>query len=367
MTPREWAGSDEPAPVWPGRNWPLGATWTEESTNFAVYTPDATAVWVCLFDDDRDGTEQETRHRLTEHSLGIWHGALPGLPVGQRYGYRVDGPWEPDLGLVFNPAKLLLDPYARAVSGSFTADPAIYGYHRPGGRRPARHEPRDRDDADSAPYVGRGVVFADDFDWGGEQPIRRRWRDTAIYELHVKGFTRLHDRVPEHLRGTYAGLATPAVTDYLKDLGVTAVELLPVHQFVSEPRLAKQGLVNYWGYNSLSFFSPDAAYAASGDRGQQVTEFKEMVKAFHAAGLEVILDVVYNHTAEADPLGPTLSFRGLDDLGYYQRAFPDPRDRHQPDTYWDITGCGNTVDADHPAALRLILDSLRYWVTEMHV
>ena len=197
--------------------------------------------------------------------------------------------------------------------------------------------------------------------------MQRRWRDTVIYELHVKGFTRLHDRIPEELRGTYAGLGHHVVTDYLQDLGVTAVELLPVHEFVSEPHLAPHGLTNYWGYNSIGYFAPHSAYSSSGDRGQQVGEFKQMVKNLHDAGIEVILDVVYNHTAEAGATGPTLSFRGLDDLGYYQRAFPDPRAKDQPDTYWDITGCGNTVDADHPAALRLILDSLRYWVTEMHV
>ena len=224
-----------------------------------------------------------------------------------------------------------------------------------------------RDERDSAPYVAKGVVVHDEFDWGDERPMLRRWRDTVIYELHVKGFTKLHDRIPEELRGTYAGLGHPVVTDYLRDLGVTAVELLPIHEFVSEPHLAEHGLSNYWGYNSIGYFAPHSAYSSSGDRGQQVTEFKQMVKNLHAAGLEVILDVVYNHTGEAAATGPTLSFRGLDDLGYYQRAYPDPTDRHQPDTYWDITGCGNTVNAGNPAALRLILDSLRYWVTEMHV
>ncbi|HEY5421492.1 MAG TPA: glycogen debranching protein GlgX [Marmoricola sp.] len=346
MTPRDWTAAGESVAVWPGRNWPLGATWGEESTNFAVYAPEATCLWLCLFAED--GTE--TRHELTERSLGIWHGALPGVSVGQRYGFRADGPWEPGLGLRFNPNKLLLDPYARAVSGEVTPDRAVFGDN----------------DRDSAPYVSRSVVVHDDFDWGDDPKLGRRWRDTVVYELHVKGFTALQSLVPEHLRGTYAGLADPAVTDYLRDLGVTAVELLPVQQFTSEPAVVKRGLTNYWGYNTIGFFAPHAAYSSSGDRGQQVTEFKQMVKAMHAAGLEVYLDVVYNHTAESDASGPTLSFRGLDDLGFYQHA-EDKEGRTDPARYWDVTGCGNTVAAHHPPVLRLILDSLRYWVTEMHV
>ncbi|MDT0184344.1 glycogen debranching protein GlgX [Microbacterium sp. ARD31] len=354
-----WNHDGETMTVWPGRHYPLGATWSHESTNFAVYAPAAEQVWVCLFDDE--GTE--VRHLLTEHSLGVWHGALPGVSPGTRYGYRAHGPWNPDAGLRFNANKLLLDPYGKAVSGDLLVDDAIFGY--------AKGDPDTISELDSAPYVPRSVVVYDDFQWGADTSPRRRWRDTVIYELHVKGMTQLHDRVPEELRGTYAGLATPAVTDYLKDLGITAVELLPVHQFVSEPALAERGLVNYWGYNSISFFAPHNGYAHAGDRGQQVTEFKQMVKDFHAAGLEVILDVVYNHTAEAGPLGPTLSFRGLDDLGYYQRVVrapvADAGEDPMPDTYWDVTGCGNTVDATHTQSLRMILDSLRYWVTEMHV
>ena len=354
MAPGLWRTRGETAPIWPGRNFPLGSTWSDEATNFAVWAPEGSAAWVCLFDED--GTE--TRHRLTERSLGIWHGAVPGVAVGTRYGYRVAGPWAPEQGLRFNPAKLLLDPYARAVSGDLVQDPAIFGYDEA--------DPTRRDDADSAAYVPKSVVVDDRFDWGEDRPVQRRWRDSVIYELHVKGMTQLHDRVPEHLRGTYAGLATPAVTDYLRDLGVTAVELLPVHQFCTEPAVAGRGLVNYWGYNSIGFFAPHAAYSASGDRGEQVTEFKRMVKAFHEAGLEVILDVVYNHTAEAGTSGPTLSFRGLDDK-IYHRVSPTKAGEPFPDTYWDVTGCGNTVDASHPFALRMILDSLRYWVTEMHV
>jgi glycogen debranching enzyme GlgX len=351
--------------VWPGRSWPLGAEWGEESTNFAVYAPAATALWVCLFDGHAEtGDLLETRYELTEHTLGIWHGALPGIRRGQRYGFRADGEWDPDAGLRFNPAKLLLDPYARATSGSFTTEPPVFGHVRTDAGEDLVGV---RDDRDSAPYVAKGVVVHDEFDWGEDRPMQRRWRDTVIYELHVKGFTKLHDRIPEELRGTYAGLGHPVVTDYLRDLGVTAVELLPIHQFVSEPHLSAHGLTNYWGYNSIGYFAPHSAYSSSGDRGQQVGEFKQMVKNLHAAGLEVILDVVYNHTAEAGADGPTLSFRGLDDLGFYERVASDPRDKEQPDTYWDITGCGNTVDTDNPAALRLILDSLRYWVSEMHV
>ena len=354
VTPGLWRTRGETAAVWPGSNYPLGSTWSTEATNFAVWAPEATAAWVCVIDDD-GGEEQ---HRLTEQSLGIWHGAVPGVPVGARYGYRVAGPWEPEQGLRFNRNKLLLDPYARAISGELVHEPAIFGY-RIGA-------PEERDPQDSAGCVPLSVVVADDFEWGDDPPMRRRWRDTVIYELHVKGMTQLHDRVPEHLRGTYAGLATPAVTDYLRDLGVTAVELLPIHQFCTEPAVAARGLSNYWGYNSIGFFAPHAAYSSSGDRGQQVTEFKSMVKAFHEAGLEVILDVVYNHTAESGVDGPTLSFRGLDDKVYHRVA---PGEVGEPfhDQYWDVTGCGNTLDASHPFALRMVLDSLRYWAAEMHV
>jgi glycogen operon protein len=355
VTPGLWRNLGDRASVWPGRNYPLGATWSEESTNFAVHAPNATAVWVCIF----DGEDAESRHQLTEQTLGIWHGAIPGVEPGTCYGYRVDGPWDPEDGLRFNVDKLLLDPFARAVSGTVENDPAIFGYDM--------SAPDERSTVDSAPYVPRSVVVADDgFDWGGDQPLHHRWRDTVVYELHVKGMTQLHDRVPEHLRGTYAGLGTPAVVDYLKDLGVSAVELLPIHQFASEPTVVDRGLTNYWGYNSIGFFAPHNAYSASGDRGQQVTEFKAMVKAFHDAGIEVLLDVVYNHTAEAAALGPTLSFRGLDDRGFYNRVTTEQGEAFD-DTYWDVTGCGNTVDAANPHTLRLILDSLRYWVTEMHV
>jgi glycogen operon protein len=352
-----WTKLGETATVWPGRNWPLGATWTPAQTNFAVYAPNATALWLCLFDDQ----DVETRYELTEVSLGIWHGALPDIAPGTRYGYRADGPWDPSNGHRFNVNKLLLDPYGLATSGTIRHDHALFGYDW--------DDPTLMDRADSAPVTARSVVVDPSFDWEGDAPMKTRWRDTVIYELHVKGFTQLHDRVPEHLRGTYAGLGSPAVVDYLRDLGVTAVELLPVHQFFSEPALLERGLTNYWGYNSICYFAPDAAYSSSGDRGQQVREFKEMVKALHRAGIEVILDVVYNHTAEADPKGPTLSFRGLDDKGFYKRVPPreGPQGWRWDDTYWDVTGCGNTVNTWDDLALRLILDSLRYWVSEMHV
>ncbi len=363
MNPGLWNDQHDRADVWPGQHHPLGATWSEESTNFAVYAPEATSVEVCLFDGTEDGSEVETRFQLTEYTLGIWHGAIPGVARGQLYGYRVDGPWDPENGRRFNAAKLLLDPYARAVSGSVVPDQAIFGYELPAAEddEDERAEKElTRNDVDSAPYMAKSVVVHNDFDWGPDEVRPKvRWTDTVIYELHVKGFTKLHKEIPEELRGTYAGLTTPAVVNYLKDLGITTVELLPVHQFVPEPDLADKGLTNYWGYNSIGFFAPHNAYSSSGDRGEQITEFKNMVKALHEAGLEVILDVVYNHTAEGSPLGPTLSFRGLDDLAYYKHV--------DEGTYWDVTGCGNTVDASHPHALRMILDSLRYWVTEMHV
>jgi glycogen operon protein len=338
-------------PVWPGSLEPLGATWSAEATNFAVYSPEATGVEVCLFDE----RGRETRLPLTERTLGIWHGAVPGVPVGARYGFRADGRWAPHEGRFFNRAKLLLDPYARAIAGDLDPVEAVFAYGEAGPDQP--------NPADSAPYVPRSVVVHDDFDWEDDTAPRVSWTDTVIYELHVKGFTCLHPAMPPELRGTYAGLAHPSVVRYLTDLGVTAVELLPVHQFLTEVQLSARGMTNYWGYNSIGFFAPHHPFSASGDRGGQVTEFKQMVKALHAAGLEVILDVVYNHTAESALDGPTLSFRGLDNRGYYLHR----NLRHGDARYLDLTGCGNTFDASYPAALRLILDSLRYWVTDMHV
>ena len=338
-----------PAEPWPGRWSPLGATYDGQGTNFALWAEGARAVELCLFDE----AGAETRLPLTEVTVHVWHGYLPGVGPGQRYGYRVHGPWDPWRGARWNPHKLLLDPYARAVDGEWVLDDAVFGHVR------AHGDDTVRDDRDSAPHVPRSVVVDGSFDWGDDRPPRVPWPDTVIYELHVKGFTRRHPGVPPHLRGTYAGLAHPAAVAHLAGLGVTAVELLPVHHFLSEERLTRLGLSNYWGYNSLAYFAPHAAYSSRGSRGEQVQEFREMVRALHAAGIEVILDVVYNHTAEGDHLGPTLAYRGIDNGTYYRLR--DGR------WYTDYTGCGNTLDVRHPHVLQLITDSLRYWVTEMHV
>ncbi|MFD9244405.1 glycogen debranching protein GlgX [Streptomyces sp. NPDC059556] len=323
-------------------------------TNFALWAGGAEAVELCLFDPD--GTE--LRLPLTELTHEIWHGFVPGVGAGQRYGYRVHGRWDPWTGARWNPAKLLLDPYARAVDGDFTLPPEVYGHVRDW---PQQHVADTvRDERDSAPHVPKGVVVLDDDDWSDDRRPKTPWQDSVIYELHVKGFTRLHPGIPEHLRGTYAGLAHPAAVEHLVRLGVTAVELLPVHQFAHEDHLLRRGLRNHWGYNSIGYFAPHAGYSASGTTGQQVGEFKRMVRALHAAGIEVILDVVYNHTAEAGELGPTLSLKGVDNRGYY-RLQSDAR------RYADYTGCGNTLHVVQPQVLRLITDSLRYWVTEMGV
>ncbi|MCX4983587.1 glycogen debranching protein GlgX [Streptomyces sp. NBC_00572] len=323
-------------------------------TNFALWAGGAEAVELCLFDPD--GTER--RLPLTELTHEIWHGFVPGIGAGQRYGYRVHGRWDPWTGARWNPAKLLLDPYARAVDGDFTLPPEVYGHVRDW---PQQHVADTvRDERDSAPYVPKGVVVQDDDDWSDDRRPKTPWQDSVIYELHVKGFTKLHPGVPEQLRGTYAGLAHPAAVEHLVRLGVTAVELLPVHQFAHEDHLLRRGLRNHWGYNSIGYFAPHAGYSSSGTTGQQVGEFKRMVRALHAAGIEVILDVVYNHTAEAGELGPTLSLKGIDNRGYY-RLQSDAR------RYSDYTGCGNTLHVVQPQVLRLITDSLRYWVTEMGV
>ncbi|MGC0374777.1 glycogen debranching protein GlgX [Streptomyces sp. SAI-229] len=351
-------------PVRPGRPTPLGARFRAgpdgvAGTNFALWAGGAEGVELCLFDE----RGRESRARLTELTHGIWHGFVPGVLPGQRYGYRVHGRWDPWTGARWNPAKLLLDPYARAVDGAEGNDysslpPEVYGHVRDW---PEQHVADTvRDDRDSAPYVPKGVVVHDDDDWADDHRPKTPWADSVIYELHVKGFTRRHPGVPEELRGTYAGLAHPAAVEHLVRLGVTAVELLPVHQFAHEDHLLRRGLRNYWGYNSIGYFAPHAGYAASGTTGQQVGEFKRMVRALHAAGIEVILDVVYNHTAEAGELGPTLSLKGVDNRGYY-RLQPDAR------RYADYTGCGNTLHVVQPHVLRLITDSLRYWVTEMGV
>ncbi|MCH0538033.1 glycogen debranching protein GlgX [Streptomyces sp. MUM 203J] len=348
--------------VWPGTPTPLGARFRVGAdgvagTNFALWAGGAEGVEVCLF--GRDGGE--TRVPLAELTHEIWHGFVPGVRPGQRYGFRVHGRWDPWTGARWNPAKLLLDPYARAVDGDYGAlglPPEVYGHVRDWPDQ--RVADTVRDERDSAPYVPKGVVVHDDDDWAEDRRPKTPWADSVIYELHVKGFTRRHPGVPEALRGTYAGLAHPAAVEHLVRLGVTAVELLPVHQFAHEDHLLRRGLRNYWGYNSIGYFAPHAAYSASGTGGEQVAEFKRMVRALHSAGIEVILDVVYNHTAEAGEFGPMLSLRGIDNRGYY-RLQSDPR------RYADYTGCGNTLHVVQPQVLRLITDSLRYWVTEMGV
>ncbi|MGW4076792.1 glycogen debranching protein GlgX [Streptomyces asiaticus] len=348
-------GSPEPLGARPCRG-PDGA-W---GTNFALWAGGAEAVELCLFDDDG----RELRCPLTELTHQVWHGFVPGVLPGRRYGYRVHGRWDPWMGARWNPAKLLLDPYARAVDGDFALPAEVYGHVRDW---PQQHVADTvRDDRDSAPYVPKGVVIGDDAaagapdEWTEDRRPKTPWAESVIYELHVRGFTMRHPGVPPELRGTYAGLAHPAAIEHLTRLGVTAVELLPVHQFAHEDHLLRRGLRNYWGYNSIGYFAPHAGYAAGGTRGQQVGEFRRMVRALHAAGIEVILDVVYNHTAEANELGPTLSLRGVDNRGYY-RLQQDPR------RYADFTGCGNTLNVLQPQVLRLITDSLRYWVTEMGV
>jgi isoamylase len=339
----------------PGHPYPLGASWDGEGVNFALFSEHATGVDLCLFDAAIPGLE---RHRVTlrRRTGHVWHVYLPEARPGVLYGYRVHGPYEPRAGARFNPAKLLLDPYARAIAGVVTLRDEMLGYRLAGPDRDLVPDERD-----SAPFVPKSVVVDRAFDWEDDRPPRRPWSETVIYELHVKGFTARHAEIPPEIRGTYAGLASPAAIAHLTELGVTAVELLPVHHSVSEQRLVDSGLVNYWGYNSIGFFAPDPRFAFSGDRGQQVAEFKTMVKALHRAGLEVILDVVYNHTAEGDHRGPTLCFRGIDNAVYY-RLVANDRTR-----YLDYTGCGNTLDTTHPETIRLIMDSLRYWVVEMHV
>jgi glycogen operon protein len=323
--------------------------------NFALFSENATAVDLCLFDET--GAPQETdRIRIEECTDHIWHLYLPEVRPGQHYGYRVHGPYEPEAGHRFNPAKLLLDPYAKAIAGTTDWSDALFGY-----RMGDPKTDRSLDEQDNAGSIPKCVVVDQAFTWGGDQLLRTPWDRTVIYELHVKGFTARHPDIPKNLRGTYAGLATPAVIEHLQHVGITAVELLPVHHFIRDKYLVGRGLTNYWGYNSIGFFAPENHYATSPIRAQHVWEFKTMVKALHSAGIEIILDVVYNHTGEGNHLGPTLSFRGIDNASYY-RLVPD-----QPRYYLDYTGCGNTLNVRHPQILQLIMDSLRYWVLEMHV
>jgi glycogen operon protein len=341
--------------TWPGSPYPQGATWDGSGVNFAVFSENATGVELCLFDGP-DGSDEGARVPMTERTDQVWHVYLPEVRPGQRYGYRVHGPYDPAQGHRFNPAKLLLDPYAKAIDGTIRWSEALFGYR-------VGHPDADlsRDEQESAAYLPKSVVIDPAFTWGDDRPPRTPWNETLIYEIHVKGFTARHPEVPAPLRGTYAGLACPPVVDYLRWLGVTAVELLPAHQFVVDKHLVDRGLTNYWGYNSIGFFAPDVRYASGGRLGQQVAEFKTMVKTLHQAGIEVILDVVYNHTGEGNHLGPTLCFRGIDNASYYRLV---PHDRRY---YMDYTGCGNTLNMTHPRTLQLIMDSLRYWVLEMHV
>ncbi|MDB9314791.1 glycogen debranching protein GlgX [Spirulina sp. CS-785/01] len=339
--------------IWTGQSYPLGATWDGKGTNFAIFSENADAVELCLFDEQ----DRETRIELTEVNHFVWHCYLPGIGPGQRYGYRVYGPFLPSYGHRFNANKLLIDPYAKAIAGDVTHDESVFAY------------PWESDDEDlgfsslnSAACIPKGIVIDESFDWEGDELLRIPRHESVIYEVHVKGFTQQHPDIPKPLRGTYAGLAHPVAIDYLKSLGITAVELLPVHHFhKNQGHLVAKGLTNYWGYDSLNFFAPYSGYSSSGMYGEQVREFKEMVKALHQAGIEVILDVVYNHTGEGNQMGPTLSFRGIDNSSYYRTVEDNKR------YYMDFTGCGNSLNVRHPQVLKLITDSLRYWVQEMHV
>jgi glycogen operon protein len=336
--------------VWPGHPYPLGATWDGQGVNFALFSENAEGVELCLFDPS--GKEEVERIELRERTDRIWHCYLPYCRLGQLYGYRVHGPYDPDNGHRFNANKLLLDPYAKATVGPLDWEHPHFGY-RPG----AGEEDLALDEQDNAAGMPKCRVVETAFTWDDDRPPRTSWEESIIYELHVKGFTQRHPDVPEDLRGTYAGLASAPAIEHLKKLGVTAVELMPVHSFVDDKHLAAKGLKNYWSYNSIGFFAPDMRYSATGS----ISEFKTMVKRLHSAGLEVILDVVYNHTAEGNHLGPTLSFRGIDNAAYYRLTPDDPR------YYMDFTGTGNTLNMMHPRVLQLIMDSLRYWILEMHV
>ncbi|OFP35977.1 glycogen debranching protein GlgX [Corynebacterium sp. HMSC071B10] len=344
--------SPEAPIVWPGSAYPLGSTYDGAGTNFALFSGVAERVELCLIDDDG----AETRVELEEVDNHVWHGYLPTVSPGQRYGYRVHGPWDPANGKRCDANKLLIDPYARAFDGTFNTHSSLFSYDT------TADEPgTGRNEEDSLGHTMLSVVINPFFDWGDDRNPRIPDEETVIYECHVKGMTQTHPEVPENLRGTYAGMAHPAVVDYLKDLGVTSVELLPVHQFFQDDRLKELGLRNYWGYNTFGFFAPEHHYASSSNPGDAVAEFKHMVRAYHDAGMEVILDVVYNHTAEGNHLGPTIAFRGIDNEAYYRLVEDDKYH------YMDYTGTGNSFNVRDPHSLQLIMDSLRYWVTEMHV
>lgn len=341
--------------VWPGQPYPLGASWTGTGVNFAVFSENATGVDLCLF-DSADSTQEAHRIPLTEQTAHVWHAFLPDVMPGQLYGFRVSGPFEPEAGHRFNPAKVLLDPYAKGVGRDVRWSDELFGY-----KFGDPKQDLSQDERDSAPFAPLGVVIDDAFTWGDDRPLRTPWHKTLIYEAHVKGMTQLHPGVPEKLRGTYLGMASDAVIEHLKQLGVTAVELMPIQHRLDDRHLVDQGLTNYWGYNTLAFFAPELRYAAPDMTQGPVQQFKMMVRTLHAAGIEVLLDVVYNHTAEGSHLGPTLSLRGIDNASFYRLVDANPR------YYMDYTGCGNSMRMRHPNALQLIMDSLRYWVREMHV
>jgi isoamylase len=344
-----------PIKTWLGYPYPLGATWLGNGVNFALFSEHATSVDLCLF-DSMEAREENIRIPVTEHTDQVWHIFLPEAQPGQIYGYRVSGPYEPEIGMRFNSSKLLLDPYAKAIAGRVEWGDEMFGYVV-GGEK----EDLTRDFRDDAWGMPKAVVIDNAFNWGGDRKLVRPLAESIIYEVHVKGFTKLCPSVPPELRGTYAGLGSTWAIDYFKHLGVTAVELLPVHAHIDDKALVDRGLTNYWGYNTIGFFAPEAKYSGSGDRGGQVNEFKIMVRNLHAAGIEVILDVVYNHTAEGNQLGPTLGFRGIDNIASYRLRTENPR------FYLDFTGTGNTFNLLHPRTLQLVMDSLRYWVLEMHV
>ncbi len=334
---------------WPGKPYPFGATYDGSGTNFAIFSEVAERVELCLF--DADGTE--SRVALIEVDGFVWHGFLPEVEPGQLYGYRVYGPYDPAAGHRCNPNKLVLDPYSKAIGGEFDWDQALFGYNF--------GDPDSRNDVDSAPHMPKSVVINPFFDWGVDRPPNREYADTVIYEAHVKGMTQTYPEIPERVRGTYTAIAHPVIIEHLQNLGVTAIELMPVHHFANDATLIEKGLSNYWGYNTIGFFAPDSKYTSSTTPGGQVQEFKAMVRALHEAQIEVILDVVYNHTAEGNHLGPTLSMRGIDNVAYYRLVDDDKQ------YYMDYTGTGNSLNVGHPHSLQLIMDSLRYWVTEMHV
>ncbi|MDG4668417.1 glycogen debranching protein GlgX [Mycobacterium sp. 236(2023)] len=336
--------------LWPGKAYPLGATYDGSGTNFALFSEAAEKVELCLFDADGEQTACIT---LPEVDGFVWHGFIPNIEPGQRYGYRVHGPYDPAAGSRCNPNKLLLDPYSKAIDGKFDWNQSLFSYNF--------GDPDSRNDDDSAASMPKSVVINPYFDWGVDRPPQHEYADTVIYESHVKGLTQTHPDIPEQIRGTYAAVAHPAIIDHLKSLGVNAIELMPVHHFANDSTLIDKGLSNYWGYNTIGFFAPDAKYSSNPNPGGQVQEFKAMVRALHEAGIEVILDVVYNHTAEGNHMGPTLSMRGIDNAAYYHLVDDDKR------YYMDYTGTGNSLNVSHPHTLQLLMDSLRYWVTEMHV